>query len=59
MKLKKLNNTQEEQLKEVLPFYKRFYICNDCGSVYGSDYTGQKFLLCPDCELKQEQENEK
>lgn len=59
MKIKLLNNTQVEQLKRVLGFYKYFYICNDCGSIYGTDFLETKERACPTCETKHEQQNRK
>jgi hypothetical protein len=50
MGLQLLNNKQVEQLKEVLGFYKYFYVCC-CGNVYGSDYKEEN-LECLDCEKK-------
>jgi rubrerythrin len=56
MKLKLLNSTQAEQLARLLSFYKHFYICNDCGSVYGADFFETKERACPTCEAKHERD---
>jgi len=48
--LKLLNNTQKEEAEEMLKFYKYVYICNSCGTVYGSDKE-EKYKRCPKCEL--------
>lgn len=55
--MKKLNEVQESQLKELLGFYKHYWICN-CGSVYGSDYNENK-PICPICEEKLKKEKKK
>lgn len=48
MVLKLLNNTQKEELRNVINFYKFFYICNLCGRLYGSD--NKDFTKeCPIC----------
>ena len=50
MKLTLLNNKQVEELKKLLGFYKRFYLCNVCGAVYGSDLQEREVPRCPLCE---------
>jgi len=50
MKIKLLNETQKEQVMKLLGYYKFFYICNECGSVYGADFLDKK-IVCPTCEL--------
>jgi DNA-directed RNA polymerase subunit RPC12/RpoP len=59
MKLTLLNNTQQEQLTKLIGFYKLFYICNRCGSVYGSDSSERKERHCPNCEVELIQEKSK
>jgi len=54
-----LNNTQTEKLKELILFYKYFYICNHCGSVYGSDYKEVRGIICPVCAAKLKHNNKK
>lgn len=51
MTIKLLNNTQKEQLIKIIGYYNFFYICNDCGNVYGSDK--KEFgRLCPECQTE-------
>lgn len=52
MVIKLLNNTQKEQVNSLLSFYKFIYICNRCGSVYGTDRAERKDIHCPKCLLK-------
>lgn len=51
-----LNNTQKSKIQELIEFYKYFYLCNKCGSLYGSDYH-EKDRYCPLCELKKRKED--
>ena len=50
VELKILNKTQQEQVAKLLSFYKYFYICNKCGSVYGTDFKETLHIICPICE---------
>lgn len=52
MELKLLSEKQLGQLEELKRYYKHFFICNKCGSIYGADHIIQKFILCPICETK-------
>jgi len=52
MKLKELNGVKVEQVSKLLGYYKTFFICNECGTVYGSDLKIQKEINCPICENK-------
>lgn len=52
MELKILNNTQKEEVAKLFGFYKYFYICNSCGSVYGADFLETRQRHCPICESK-------
>jgi len=54
--MKKLNDTQVKQLQELISHYKYFYICNLCGSVYGTDYSEKKEHKCHLCEVKERKE---
>lgn len=56
MKLKELNKIQIEQVTKLLTYYKSFFICNECGVVYGSDLKNNKLVLCPICEDKLEKQ---
>ena len=49
--LRLLNNTQEKESIDLLKFYKYVYICNACGSCYGTD-NKERFKRCPICETK-------
>jgi len=51
MELRVLNNTQKKETMDLLKFYKYIYLCNKCGSIYGSD-SHEKGVLCPCCENK-------
>ena len=53
MELKLLNKIQEEQVSKLLSYYKYLFICNTCGSVYGSDALDKK-RECPICESARE-----
>ena len=59
VRLKLLNNTQKEQLTRLLGFYKYFWICNICGSVYGSDSLEIKNKICPICEVEEQRKKVK
>lgn len=48
--MKMLNDTQLKDIKKVLGYYKFYYICNSCGSIYGSDKKDTK-QLCPACDM--------
>lgn len=50
--MKVLNKTQIEQVAKILGYYKSFFICNECGTIYGSDLIKQKTIQCPVCENK-------
>ena len=50
MELKLITDKQKEQLKDIISYYKRFYICNRCGTLYGSDSLEKKDTICPVCE---------
>ena len=56
MELKILNNTQKQELSELLSYFKYFYVCNKCGVVYGSDHLDSN-LKCPKCVLKREKQD--
>ena len=56
--IKLLNDTQKKQLAELLTFYKYFYICNECGTVYGSDKLDNN-KMCPVCEEIKKKESKK
>jgi DNA-directed RNA polymerase subunit RPC12/RpoP len=56
--MKLLNKTQVEKLTNVLGFYKHFYICNTCGSVYGSDHLDST-QECVTCESAREAKEKK
>jgi len=56
--IKLLNNTQKEQLSKMTMFYKKFYVCNRCGNVYGSD-NPERIILCPECDLNKRREKKK
>ena len=58
MGLKLLNKFQEEQFKKLAGFYKFFYICGTCGSVYGSDHK-EETKECPICESLREAKEKK
>lgn len=47
----KLDQKQKDVLMSLIKYYDRIYVCNKCGSVYGSDYHDRN-LLCPVCEIK-------
>ena len=51
LELKLLNNTQKEEAENLFIFYKFVYICNSCGSIYGTD-SQERFKRCPVCETK-------
>jgi len=51
MELKVLNDTQVKEAIQLLGYYKYFYVCNSCGSVYGCD-TKETNTNCPKCILK-------
>lgn len=51
LELKLLNNNQEKEAKNLLKSYKFVYICNSCGSCYGTD-NKEKYKRCPVCESK-------
>jgi DNA-directed RNA polymerase subunit RPC12/RpoP len=53
--MKLLNKTQTEKLTNLLGYYKYFYICNTCGSVYGSDHLDSSYE-CVTCESARELE---
>jgi rubrerythrin len=59
VELKLLNNTQKEQLTNLLTFYKHIYVCNRCGTVYGSDFIERKDRHCPNCEEELKKEERK
>ena len=50
-----LNTLQKKKLEDLFGFYNYFYICNECGSLYGSDQK-EHILLCPTCELIKKKE---
>jgi len=52
MIMKVLNKTQVAQVIKILGYYKSYFICNECGTVYGSDLIKQKTIQCPICEAK-------
>lgn len=56
MIMKELNKIQIEQVNKLLGYYKTFFICNSCGTVYGSDMKQKKEILCPVCEIKSEKD---
>ena len=49
--LKTLNDTQKEQARDLIKYYKFLYICKSCKDVYGSDSV-EKNRICPKCESK-------
>jgi len=51
-KLERLNDKKIKQIKKLIGLYKYFYICNSCGSLYGSDRQERKVVLCPLCTEK-------
>lgn len=57
--LKKLNDTQKKEAEEFLKYYKFVYICNVCGSIYGTDRPEDKGRLCHVCEIKLKKDNNK
>lgn len=51
MELIKINDTQKENVEFFLKDYKYIYLCNECGSIYGTDLKEKKEIkLCPHCE---------
>ena len=64
--MKRLNDTQIKDAEEFLKDYKYVYVCNNCGSIYGTDASELKEKkLCPRCEVnllrrkkKKEEKNE-
>jgi len=54
--MKKLNDTQVKDLEKFLKSYKFVYICNDCGTVYGTDFQEtNKTKVCHKCGLKKQE----
>jgi len=56
MELKRLNDTQTKQAEDFLKNYKYVYVCNRCGSIYGTDFLEAKDRLCHICDLKKQKE---
>jgi len=49
--MQRLNKKQTEQAKELLNFYNYYFICNDCGSIYGADGE-EAHRRCVTCEAR-------
>lgn len=50
-KLKLLTNKQKKEASDLFKYYNHLFICNECGSVYGSDNMDVE-KICVVCENK-------
>jgi len=54
MRIVKLDDTQIKDAKDFLKHYKFIYVCNKCGSVYGTDLQEDKDRICHKCEVERD-----